>query len=661
MFILVRLVCWAEGAWLDGWSRRAPITVTGSTVGAQTNYQVKREVTYDADMQGDFDDIRFTSSDGITLLDYWLEVSTPSIAATFWIEVPSIPVSPGTSSIYIYYGNPSIGSDADGGNTFILFDDFEYQDADADTALWTPRYEVGGSLGSADIGITESGKLRTYQGKADVAELTKWYAVHGDGQQLPADFAAEVEWQIVGGMDSVSNSFEVRNVSQLTGTTGFVEIGRSYYYTGAGVYGIHMSQDDANFYSVINYAMTGKFRFRKEVNIIYGDYDVGDGWVNLGNYSIAYDSYIGFSEKSWVYTMMSSAECRWDNLFVRKYISPEPLVGIIGSEENGNSSTMFTNFSGADKTVYNVTEDIYVTVTDLDENTNPLSQQTVIVTITNSLTGDSETITLIETGNDTGVFRNTSGVPMNINPVGIPGNNELEVIGGENINVGYTDNDDGGDSSGDIANLTDSTLPQTPIVSLTSFSGGTTMKKDERAIVNGSTELEVSIYNVVVKDQQENVLSEGITTQVNINALGEISGYVDLGSLEVYPLVKAIKVEIIVEEGSGNRSSAGVSNYVRIASGINKITPYNNLFNPKKGEGCQIKIELIENTHVTVKLYTLVGDLVKVLVDEDKQTGTEIIYWYGKNNFGDEVASGTYLLRIEAGSFKDTKKICIIK
>ena len=655
LFLLSGLITLAEAAWLNGWSRRAPVTITG---GAQTDYQVKLEVTYDADMQGDFDDIRFTDADGETLLNYWLEVSTPSVASTFWIKIPSILAPPGITTIYIYYGNSSASSVSNGQATFILFDDFDYQDADGDTTLWTPRYEVGSSGGSADIGVTEAGKLRLNE----LWKTNAWYAVHGDGQQLPSDFVAEVNWNITTSYpDSASNSFEVRDVNQLTGTTGFVEIGRSYYYTGPCINGIHMSQDDANFYSVSTSVTTGKFRLRKLGNIIYGDYDIGSGWINLGNYSISYNTYIGFAGKVWTYEMEAPADGRWNDFRVRKYISPEPGVGTTGNEENGSSSTMFTNFLGADKTFYNVQENIYATVIDSDENNNSTLQETVVVAVTDNVTGDSEIITLNETGDDTGIFRNTSGLPMVINPVGIPGNQSLEVLGTENINVTYTDNDDGGDSSGDTAGLIDTTIPQVPVVNLVSSSGGTIMGINEKAIISGSAELGVSIYSIAVKDQRENILSEGITPQVDINNHGEISGEVELGGLERYHLVSAIKVGIIVEDEGGNRSAAGVSNYVAIMPEGNKVLPYNNVFDPHKGERCEIKIELVEDTHVSVKLYTLVGDLVKVLVDEDKQTGTEIIYWYGKNDFGDEVASGTYLLRIEAGGFKDTKKICVIK
>src|SRR4051812_31737316 len=57
----------------NAWTGRQPITVTGSSVGAQTNYQVKLTVPYVSGMKSDFSDLRFTDADGTTLLNYWIE------------------------------------------------------------------------------------------------------------------------------------------------------------------------------------------------------------------------------------------------------------------------------------------------------------------------------------------------------------------------------------------------------------------------------------------------------------------------------------------------------------------------------------------------------------------------------------------------------------
>ena len=114
----------------SSWHYRKPIMVDNTrnpsklTLG---NYQVRLPVTYDPDMQPDFDDIRFTDSDGSTLINHWLESKTDSISATFWVEVPDIPTS-STKIIYMYYGNPRANSTSDGDATFIFFDDFETGD-----------------------------------------------------------------------------------------------------------------------------------------------------------------------------------------------------------------------------------------------------------------------------------------------------------------------------------------------------------------------------------------------------------------------------------------------------------------------------------------------------------------------------------------------------
>ena len=74
-----------------------------------------------------FNDLRFTTSDGSTLCDYWIESfsgTTPNQVATVWIEVPSIAASPTNTTIYMYYGGTN-SAVSNGANTFLFFDDFE--------------------------------------------------------------------------------------------------------------------------------------------------------------------------------------------------------------------------------------------------------------------------------------------------------------------------------------------------------------------------------------------------------------------------------------------------------------------------------------------------------------------------------------------------------
>ena len=91
--------------WLSGYSHRKKITLTGGSDGAQTDYQIKLAVTYDADMQADFDDLRFTQADGITLLDAWLESKTDSTSAVVWVKFPTTPANGEEQTYYMYYEN----------------------------------------------------------------------------------------------------------------------------------------------------------------------------------------------------------------------------------------------------------------------------------------------------------------------------------------------------------------------------------------------------------------------------------------------------------------------------------------------------------------------------------------------------------------------------
>ncbi|MFA5392797.1 MAG: DUF2341 domain-containing protein, partial [Candidatus Paceibacterota bacterium] len=108
------------GADPEATTKRKAITITGSTAGALTDYEVKVTVAYDANMQPDFDDIRFTDAEG-TSLSYYRDSYTASTSAVFWVKIPSIPASPDTITIYLHYGNVAISTASSGASTFLEF------------------------------------------------------------------------------------------------------------------------------------------------------------------------------------------------------------------------------------------------------------------------------------------------------------------------------------------------------------------------------------------------------------------------------------------------------------------------------------------------------------------------------------------------------------
>lgn len=84
---------------------------------------------------------------------------------------------------------------------------------------------------------------------------------------------------------------------------------------------------------------------------------------------------------------------------------------------------------------------------------------------------------------------------------------------------------------------------------------------------------------------------------------------------------------------------------------------YPNPFNP----ATVIRFDLPQELYVTVKIYDMLGREVKTLVADTKAAGSYSVQWAGDNNTGSVVAAGTYLYRITAGSFVQTKKMVFLK
>lgn len=85
-----------------------------------------------------------------------------------------------------------------------------------------------------------------------------------------------------------------------------------------------------------------------------------------------------------------------------------------------------------------------------------------------------------------------------------------------------------------------------------------------------------------------------------------------------------------------------------------------NLFDPSRGESMSVDYSVIPG-HVLVKVYSVRGLPVKTLVDEDQAAGTYTVSWNGRDDAGEIVASGVYLIRIEAYELKSLLKAVVVK
>lgn len=86
---------------------------------------------------------------------------------------------------------------------------------------------------------------------------------------------------------------------------------------------------------------------------------------------------------------------------------------------------------------------------------------------------------------------------------------------------------------------------------------------------------------------------------------------------------------------------------------------YPNPFNPLTT--IEYTIAAVTPQPVTLKLFNLSGQLIKVLVDEIKSAGTYAVKWNGLNQSGIPVNSGVYLYLLRAGDFTATNKMILLK
>lgn len=82
-----------------------------------------------------------------------------------------------------------------------------------------------------------------------------------------------------------------------------------------------------------------------------------------------------------------------------------------------------------------------------------------------------------------------------------------------------------------------------------------------------------------------------------------------------------------------------------------------NPFNPTT----KIAYKLPKAEHVNLAIYNVLGQKIRVLVNERKDAGSYDIVWDGKDDLGHEVSAGSYLYKIQAGNFTDMKKMLFVK
>ena len=89
----------------------------------------------------------------------------------------------------------------------------------------------------------------------------------------------------------------------------------------------------------------------------------------------------------------------------------------------------------------------------------------------------------------------------------------------------------------------------------------------------------------------------------------------------------------------------------------NLYNAYPNPFNPVT----TLRYDLPENAMVNITIYDMMGRIVSNLVSSQQNAGYKFIQWNATNNIGQPVSAGLYLYTIQAGKFRQTKKMVLLK
>ena len=90
---------------------------------------------------------------------------------------------------------------------------------------------------------------------------------------------------------------------------------------------------------------------------------------------------------------------------------------------------------------------------------------------------------------------------------------------------------------------------------------------------------------------------------------------------------------------------------------INLLQNYPNPFNPHTTIVYQIPVP----GHVRLRIFNILGEEVRTLIDKHQSAGNYALVWNGRDNSGREVAAGIYLLQMRTKNFAQTKKILYLK
>ena len=127
----------------------------------------------------------------------------------------------------------------------------------------------------------------------------------------------------------------------------------------------------------------------------------------------------------------------------------------------------------------------------------------------------------------------------------------------------------------------------------------------------------------------------------------------------------SLKLTNFTDDIAGAATTPGTISYTVVSVQQNESVPsefslmqnYPNPFNPTT----TIRYELPVSSYVVLKIYNILGQGIRALVNAEQTAGVKTVVWDATDEFGKPAVSGIYFYKIEASDFSRTLKLMLMK
>ena len=185
-------------------------------------------------------------------------------------------------------------------------------------------------------------------------------------------------------------------------------------------------------------------------------------------------------------------------------------------------------------------------------------------------------------------------------------------------------------------------------VELTSF---TAMQKEKQVVLNWKTATEINSSSFEVEKKKTG--TDIWQKQGDVKSAGNSNSPKNYSFADKQLKVGKFDYRLKMIDNDGTfKYSAVINLEISAPKSFELSQNYPNPFNPST----TINYQLPATGKVTIGLYSIIGQLVMTLVDETKEAG-----YYTVNVNGSGLSSGTYIYKLESGSYSVTKKMVLLK